>query len=242
MVLVLVIGDLHIPTLTHDLPAKFKKLLLPGKIQQILCTGNVSDKETLDYLRTIAPELHVVRGEFDDNSHFPLSLTIPHQSVRIGVVHGQQVVPAGNRDMLAALARQMDVDVLISGGTHRFEAFDFDGRFFVNPGSATGAWSGLDGDSTPSFALLDVQGPVIVTYVYQLVDGEVKVDKVEYRKPDPPRDGQQDQSSACALRSEEHPVDVLGTRVSTNRQTFSRRQPGHSFPFPRRRWHRRRFY
>jgi vacuolar protein sorting-associated protein 29 len=28
MVLVLVIGDLHIPTLTHDLPAKFKKLLV----------------------------------------------------------------------------------------------------------------------------------------------------------------------------------------------------------------------
>lgn len=24
----------------------------------------------------------------------------------------------------------------------------------------------------------------MVTYVYQLVDGEVKVDKVEYRKPD----------------------------------------------------------
>lgn len=30
-----------------------------------------------------------------------------------------------------------------------------------------------DSDSTPSFALMDVQGPVIVTYVYQLVDGEV---------------------------------------------------------------------
>ena len=30
-----------------------------------------------------------------------------------------------------------------------------------------------DRDATPSFALLDVQGPVIVTYVYQLVDGEV---------------------------------------------------------------------
>lgn len=26
---------------------------------------------------------------------------------------------------------------------------------------------------------------MVVTYVYQLVDGEVKVDKVEYRKPDP---------------------------------------------------------
>jgi hypothetical protein len=28
-------------------------------------------------------------------------------------------------------------------------------------------------DATPSFALMDVQGPVIVTYVYQLVEGEV---------------------------------------------------------------------
>jgi len=39
-------------------------------------------------------------------------------------------------------------------------------------------------EATPSFALMDIQGPVVVTYVYQLVDGEVKVDKVEYRKPD----------------------------------------------------------
>ncbi|KAE8537786.1 hypothetical protein D1P53_005842 [Cryptococcus gattii VGV] len=179
MVLVLVIGDLHIPNLVHDLPAKFKKLLVPGKIGQIICTGNVCDKETYDYLRTTAPEVHV-------NPHFPLSLIIQHQSLRIGVVHGQQVVPAGDPDMLAALARQMDVDVLISGGTHRFESFEFEGRFFVNPGSATGAWSGLwNGEVTPSFALMDIQGSVIVTYVYQLVDGEVKVDKVEYRKPDP---------------------------------------------------------
>lgn len=30
----------------------------------------------------------------------------------------------------------------------------------------------LYSEATPSFALMDVQGPVIVTYVYQLVDGE----------------------------------------------------------------------
>jgi hypothetical protein len=28
-------------------------------------------------------------------------------------------------------------------------------------------------EATPSFALMDVQGAVLVTYVYQLVDGEV---------------------------------------------------------------------
>ena len=66
MVLVLVIGDLHIPHRTHDLPSKFKKLLVPGKIQQILCTGNVCDKETYEWIRTIAPEVHVVKGDYDE--------------------------------------------------------------------------------------------------------------------------------------------------------------------------------
>lgn len=74
-----------------------------------------------------------------------------------------------------------------------FEAFEADGKFFVNPGSATGAWSGLwngwvavrrergrglmgttRSEATPSFALMDIQGPVVVTYVYQLVEGEVR--------------------------------------------------------------------
>lgn len=140
---------------------------MPGKIGQIICTGNVSDRETYDYLRTIAPDVHVVRGEFDEvgqdaaywihifhsapgwraedqpwrrpavradtqNPHFPLSLTVQHQSIRIGVVHGQQIVPAGDADMLAALARQMDVDVLVSGGTHRYVLTDADSTSHVH--------------------------------------------------------------------------------------------------------------
>jgi len=77
MVLVLVIGDLHIPHRTHDLPSKFKKLLVPGKIQQILCTGNVCDRETFDYLRTVAADVHVVRGDYDEvRSSTPVSRTV----------------------------------------------------------------------------------------------------------------------------------------------------------------------
>ena len=44
MVLVLVIGDMHIPHRQAELPKKFKALLQPGKIQHVLCTGNVVDK------------------------------------------------------------------------------------------------------------------------------------------------------------------------------------------------------
>ncbi|KAH7912362.1 Metallo-dependent phosphatase-like protein [Hygrophoropsis aurantiaca] len=204
MVLVLLIGDLHIPHRTHDLPAKFRKLLVPGKIQHVLSTGNLADSETLDFLRGVVQSgsgdgVCVVRGDYDLNpAHpLPLSATVTHGSIRIGIIHGHQCVPPGDLDALAAIARQMDVDVLVSGHTHTFQALEYDGRFFVNPGSATGAWSGMHSsnptptstststsvyDTIPSFALMDIQGSVVVTYVYQLVEGEVRVEKVEWRK------------------------------------------------------------
>ena len=41
---------------------------MPGKIQHILCTGNLCSKETFDYLKTLASDVHVVKGDFDDVS------------------------------------------------------------------------------------------------------------------------------------------------------------------------------
>uniref|UniRef100_A0A8C5RZH9 Vacuolar protein sorting-associated protein 29 n=1 Tax=Laticauda laticaudata TaxID=8630 RepID=A0A8C5RZH9_LATLA len=67
--LVLVLGDLNIPHRCNSLPAKFKKLLVPGKIQHILCTGNLCTKESYDYLKTLAGDVHVVRGDFDEQHH-----------------------------------------------------------------------------------------------------------------------------------------------------------------------------
>ena len=61
----LVLGDLHIPFRCNALPDKFKKLLVPGRIHHILCTGNLCSKETLDYLKTLASDVQIVRGDFD---------------------------------------------------------------------------------------------------------------------------------------------------------------------------------
>ena len=49
MVLVLCIGDLHIPHRATDLPAKFKALLVPGKIHHILCPGNLCTQVRPNY-------------------------------------------------------------------------------------------------------------------------------------------------------------------------------------------------
>ena len=57
---------------------------------------------------------------------FPLSMTVTHSPIKIGVIHGHQCVPTGDLDSLGAIARQMDVDVLISGHTHTWLSFSLD--------------------------------------------------------------------------------------------------------------------
>lgn len=303
--LVLVIGDLHIPHRAIDLPIKFKKLLVPGKIQQILTTGNICNRETYDYLRSVAPDVVFVRGDMDEyvppNStsspivHVNLSnpsnegisssaptptatsdhpgnassgpetptlsgrmsglhLTsrfksssalspdykiVHYGAIKIGIMHGHQIIPWGDAGSLSIAARQLDVDVLVTGHTHSFHAFEHEGRFFVNPGSATGAFTfykSTDVSNTPkegsaklpeksrqnptsptedvspesspkedtateenpdeqeqtssdevipTFVLMDIQGTSIVLYIYKLIDGEIKVEKLDYQKGNP---------------------------------------------------------
>ena len=119
MVLVLCIGDLHIPHRVADLPAKFKSLLVPGKIQHVLCTGDLCVREAHDYLRALAPDVHVVRGQFDEprpsrggGSHQQQQQHADAKTVRvgdftIGLIHGHQVTPWGDADALAARKREL---------------------------------------------------------------------------------------------------------------------------------------
>ncbi|KAL7631353.1 UNVERIFIED_CONTAM: hypothetical protein RMT77_018354 [Armadillidium vulgare] len=180
--LVLVLGDVHIPHRVSSFPAKFKKLLVPGRIQHILCTGNLCIKETFDYLKTLASDVHVVRGDFDETT-YPEQKVVTVGQFKIGMCHGHQIVPWGDADSLALVARQLDADIFISGHTHRFEAFEAESRFFINPGSVTGAYAPLEKEVTPSFVLMDIQSTTVVTYVYQLIGDEVKVERIEYKKP-----------------------------------------------------------
>ncbi|KAH3681219.1 hypothetical protein WICPIJ_007820 [Wickerhamomyces pijperi] len=292
--LVLAIGDLHIPHRAISIPyehphrantnnrifSKFKKLLTPGKISQVLCLGNTTTSpSTLAFLQSLSPDFQLVKGEFDiaTPSSLPLSLIVTHGSLRIGFLNGFTVIPRGDPLSLLTLARQWNVDVLIWGNGAGVEAYTLEGKFFVNPGSATGAWCGewegeeeVDDenvtdkvaklqvkddeepvkeeskedkshetkdqekekevkpeelnkeptasspitnqskdtqkekeaeeedseseseseydandlyDTIPSFTLLDIQGTSITLYIYTLINGEVKVDKVSYRKP-----------------------------------------------------------
>lgn len=149
-------------------------------------------------LRAIAPDLKIVKGRMDvEATSLPLSQVVTHGSLRVGFVEGFTLV-SSEPDVLLAEANRLDVDVLCWGGTHRFDAFEYMDKFFVNPGSATGAYTtswlgpkdGKDGEEeiSPSFCLMDVQGISLTLYVYQLrkdANGveNVAVEKVTYTKP-----------------------------------------------------------
>lgn len=97
-------------------------------------------KEQVDELRSLAPNVHIVRGEFDEDQSFPESKVIQIGQFKIGLMHGHQIVPWMDPHSLAIAQRQLDVDILITGHTHKNEVNEFEGKWFINPGSITGAY------------------------------------------------------------------------------------------------------
>jgi len=175
--LVLIIGDAHIPMRATDIPEKFKELLVPNKVQYVLCTGNIGSKETTDWLKSLSDNFVMVKGDYDDNNNLPENKIIQIGKFKVGVVHGHQIVPWGDDESLGNYARELDVDLLISGHTHQYKMATSAGKFFVNPGSATGAYSPLSTENNPSFILLEILGDNIRAFIYEYKGGKVHITK-----------------------------------------------------------------
>jgi vacuolar protein sorting-associated protein 29 len=157
-------------------------MLVPNKLQHVLCTGNLVTKEQHDELKALAPNVHIVKGGFDEESSFPETKVVQIGQFKMGLIHGHQIVPWGDAHSLAMVRRQLDVDILISGHTHQTAVNQSDGKWFINPGSITGAYSTLTPEVTASFILLAIQGPKVIIYQYELHGDQVDVSKSEFSK------------------------------------------------------------
>lgn len=147
-------------------------------MKSIICTGNLCSKEMFQYLKSLAPEVKVVKGEFDKGIDKEFD-TFTLGKLKFGLIHGHQVTPWEDKESLMTWLRKLDVDVLISGNSHQMDLYEYQGKLFFNPGSATGAFHPLR-KSNPSFFLMDVQGTQIITYTYTFVDGKVQVSKKDF--------------------------------------------------------------
>lgn len=136
----LVVGDHHIGNRAHVIPEEFQRMLVPNKMQHVICTGNLGSKEQFNELRQLAPNVHVVAGdnEYVDSSSssqmsFPSTRVVHIGEFRIGLIHGHQVLPWGDHLALASVRRKLGVDILVSGHTHKNEVVEHEGRYHINP-------------------------------------------------------------------------------------------------------------
>lgn len=149
-----------------------------------MCTGNLCVKEQLDYLRTICNDIVIVRGEHDEESFANTDQNVVTiGGFRVGLVSSYNLFPSEDPSRYAMKARELDVDILVHGGTHKASAYQYEGCFFLDPGSATGAFTSTDAHPTPSFILLNVQGTTAVAYIYSLSeDGRITAVKEKFSK------------------------------------------------------------
>ncbi|XP_054025179.1 vacuolar protein sorting-associated protein 29-like [Dryobates pubescens] len=153
------------------------------RIQHILCTGcsctqlSLGTKESYDYLRTLAGDSCVV-SRHSESWNYPEKKVVTVWQFRIGLIHGHQIIPWGDVASLALPQRQPGADTVILGDTQRFDTFEH----YIDPGSATGAWSALEMNISLSFVLMDIQASTPVAAGCQLIENGMEAERVEFKK------------------------------------------------------------
>ena len=185
MIKLLAIGDSHIPRRAKSVPdqiiKKLEQLVEIEKFDYTFFTGDVVNApKFMNFLNLITKRnLFVVIGNMDyyggnrDASVYrSLNMSMGNNdSLIIGLTHGHQASPRGDRSQLELIAIEKSFNILISGHTHKEEIFLQKDILLLNPGSVTGAWSFV-ASGNPSFITLSITGKMreinVVLYQYDI--------------------------------------------------------------------------
>lgn len=167
--IILLIGDFHIPDREPDVPTEIWQEIQKFKFDLILCTGDLTDQKVFNKLESLAPVKNI-RGNMDyyyGVRDFPDSLIINLKNCKIGLNHGSGVHPRGDPEQLSRIAHEMQADILVSGHTHAQSVILHNKILLLNPGSATGCWGGGPATGFPSFQILEeLKDEIKITSIY----------------------------------------------------------------------------
>ena len=127
------ISDTHIPDRARVIP---EKVLTSFKdVDLIIHAGDLTTTRVIDELEEIAPVI-AIQGNMDRDAglKLPNAKVIEAEGVKIGVVHGE-VYPRGDTQQLLYLARQLGVNILVSGHSHQPKIEQVENVLLLNPGS-----------------------------------------------------------------------------------------------------------
>ena len=144
-----IISDTHIPLRTDSIPEKVFEVF--KDVDMILHCGDIEVMSVIEELEKIAP-VTAVHGNCDPFIGFNTHEVIEVEDVKIGLTHGV-VYPKGDTQQLYYLARQLGVDILVSGHMHKPMIQEEGEILLLNPGSPTQPRL-----SEPSVMLLEING------------------------------------------------------------------------------------
>lgn len=127
------ISDTHIPDRARVLPQNVLDAF--SDVDLILHAGDLTSPRVLDELEQLAPVM-AVQGNMDrvNGIDLPKAKVIEVENLKIGVIHGE-VYPRADSDQLVYLAKELEVDILISGHSHQPKIEQKEGILLLNPGS-----------------------------------------------------------------------------------------------------------
>ena len=127
------ISDTHIPDRARIIPQNVIDAF--SDVDLILHAGDLTSLDVVEELENIAPVM-AVQGNMDrvNGINLPKAKTLEVEGVKIGIVHGE-VYPRADTQQLVYLAKQLDVDILVSGHSHQPKIEQTDGVLLINPGS-----------------------------------------------------------------------------------------------------------
>lgn len=129
------ISDTHIPDRTNKIPATVMETF--KNVDLIMHAGDLTSIGVKEELEKIAPVL-AVQGNMDraHDLDLPVSLKTEIDGITIGIKHGE-VYPKGDTQQLYYIAKELEVEVLVSGHTHKAAIEQRNDVLLLNPGSPT---------------------------------------------------------------------------------------------------------
>lgn len=179
----LILGDSHLPDRADYLPVEIQDginyLQKEGIFDGIFFTGDFTNQSLLrDQLDGWGQGgfLKVTRGNMDDDDSLPIfdTYAIPKTTIKIGLTHGTQIKPRGDRVAAEKFAVQNRIQILILGHSHAADVYlTPSGILILNPGSCVGAWSFI-ASGIPSFLLLIINDAELSVTLYEKRQTELR--------------------------------------------------------------------
>ena len=127
------ISDTHIPDRAKEIPQKVFEAF--NEVDLILHAGDLTSPKVIEELEKTAPVV-AIQGNMDrvNGIDLPIAKTIEVEGLKIGIAHGE-VYPRADTQQLVYLAKELDVDILVTGHSHQPKIEQTDGVLLLNPGS-----------------------------------------------------------------------------------------------------------